>query len=80
MVRALAEKGGGPTSERNQQGYHRQGASSRLLRSSKVKDLLRGPLLFYIPRFIRHYRDRRQLGQSIGQSLKSARVRMRSYR
>ena len=38
-----------------------------------------GPL-FYIPRFIRHYRDRRQLGESIGQSLKSARVRMRSYR
>ena len=36
--------------------------------------------LFYIPRFIRHYRDRRQLGQSIGQSRKSARVRMRSYR
>jgi len=25
--------------------------------------------LFYIPRFIRHYRDRRQLGQSISQSL-----------
>jgi hypothetical protein len=40
---------------------------------------MRGPL-FYIPRFIRHYRDRRQLGQKIGQSLKSAWVRMRSYR
>jgi len=25
--------------------------------------------LSYIPRFIRHYRDRRQLGQSVGQSL-----------
>ena len=52
---------------------------TRSRRSSKVKDPMRGPL-FYIPRFIRHYRDRRQLGQSIGQSLKSARVRMQSYR
>ncbi len=36
--------------------------------------------LLYIPRFMRHYRHRRELGQSIGQSLKSARVRMHSYR
>jgi hypothetical protein len=36
--------------------------------------------LLYLPRYRRHYRHRRELGQSIGQALKSARVRMRSYR
>jgi hypothetical protein len=41
--------------------------------------LMPAPLL-YIPRFMRHYRNRRELGQSIGQALKSARVRMHSYR
>ena len=36
--------------------------------------------LLYIPRFMRHYKNRRELGQSVGQALKSARVRMHSYR
>jgi hypothetical protein len=40
---------------------------------------MRGSLL-YIPRFMRHFKDRRQLGQSVGQAVKSARVRMKSYR
>jgi hypothetical protein len=36
--------------------------------------------LNYIPRFIGHFKNRRQLGQSIGPALRSARERMRQSR
>jgi hypothetical protein len=36
--------------------------------------------LTYIPRFIHHFKQRRQLGQSVGQASRSARERMRHYR
>ncbi len=39
-----------------------------------------GRWLTYIPRFIRHFRNRRQLGQPIGLAVRSTRERMRSYR
>lgn len=47
-----------------------------------MSGLRRGILrwLAYVPRFRRHFRNRRQLGQSVAEALKSARIRMRSYR
>jgi len=36
--------------------------------------------LAYIPRFIRHFKNRRHLGQPVGLALRSTRERMRSYR
>ena len=38
-----------------------------------------GRRLPYIPRFIHHFKQRRQLGQSVGQAFRSARERMRHY-
>jgi hypothetical protein len=35
--------------------------------------------LIYIPRFIHHFKQRRQLGQSLGPAFRSARERMRHY-
>ena len=38
-----------------------------------------GRRLTYTPRFIHHFKQRRQLGQSVGQAFRSARERMRHY-
>ena len=38
-----------------------------------------GHRLTYIPRFIHHFKQRRQLGQSVGPAFRSARERMRHY-
>ena len=38
-----------------------------------------GRQLTYIPRFIHHFKQRRDLGQSAGQAFRSARERMRHY-
>jgi hypothetical protein len=35
--------------------------------------------LTYMPRFIHHFKQRRELGQSVGQAFRSARERMRHY-
>ena len=39
-----------------------------------------GRRLNYIPRLIGHFKNRRQLGQSVGAALRSARIRMRQSR
>jgi hypothetical protein len=58
-------------------------ASGAAVGSAATMERLRrdiGWWLSYIPRLIGHFRNRRQLGQSVGPALRSARERMRQSR